>query len=90
MSNDRILEIATIIKDETVKLNQFLASEGLSTFSFEPDAPVTYDLPLEIESSRQRVLEATDELHALLLGPIGILTTPYVRRSLDCSLGNDK
>lgn len=32
----------------------------------------------EIAQLRQQILDATDELHALMLGPVGLLTTPAV------------
>ena len=78
----RIVELAAIIHSGTVKIDQYLESKDIVSPSVELDAPVAFDLPDSIATSRNAVLDATDELHALLLGPIQFLTSI----SVECPL----
>jgi len=73
-SNTRISELAELIQSNTNKVDRYLNSEGLKTPSFEIDAPVNLQLPMEIEQARQAILDSTDELHRLILGPKQYLT----------------
>lgn len=79
MTVTRIAQLASTIQASTIKINDYLASNGLPTPSFDPDSPPKFLSETSIAASRQAILEATDELHALMLGPIGMLTTPSVR-----------
>ncbi len=79
MAATRISELASLIAINTTNLDAHLTSEGLPTPSFDADAPARLLFDDKIASSRQAILEATDELQALVLGPIGILTSPSVR-----------
>lgn len=74
----RIAHLASIIQANTAKIDDSLASRGLPTPSFDPDSPPGLLFEASVAAARQAILEATDELHALMLGPIGILTTPAV------------
>lgn len=79
MDSSRITQVASIIGDNITKINQYLSSQGLPTPSFEPDVRPSFLKEKPIAAACQAVLEATDELHALILGPIGILTSVKVR-----------
>ncbi|KAL8830047.1 MAG: hypothetical protein Q9191_001664 [Dirinaria sp. TL-2023a] len=69
-----MIELASIIGKHADAINAHLTAEKLPTPSFDADCPPDLLLDQSIAASRQLVLEATDELHALVLGPAGILT----------------
>ncbi|KAL8765648.1 MAG: hypothetical protein Q9209_007328 [Squamulea sp. 1 TL-2023] len=74
----RITELAATIADNTQKIDAYLAHKGLPSPSFDPETPPGALLDSEIIASRQAILEATDELHELMHGPIDIFTRhPY-------------
>ena len=50
-------------------------AEGLPSPSFHPNNPSDSLLHPNVAATRQKILDATDELHALMLGPVGILTS---------------
>jgi hypothetical protein len=58
------------------KSRQLLHAQNLPSPSFSTSTPLRTFLPSEIEASRQAVLEANDELTALLLGPVESLIPP--------------
>lgn len=82
MAASRISELAALIAANAAIVDGHLASEGLPSPSFSPDTPVHLFARSNITEARQAILEATDELHALMLGPTGILTAPSVRAML--------
>jgi hypothetical protein len=63
-------------------LESYLQSEGLPSPSFSPSFPAKLPLPESIAASQQQVLEASDELHCLLLGPLG-----FILHQLDGTVG---
>jgi hypothetical protein len=67
----RIVQLAATIGDAVNKLNEFLTSHGIQTPSFDEGAPTT--LPGEVADLQSEVLEATLELHDLLLAPMTLL-----------------
>ncbi|CAO1605807.1 hypothetical protein XANCAGTX0491_009313 [Xanthoria calcicola] len=71
----RIAELASIITANTAKIDEHFTANGINEISFDENAGEVLSGP-ELAAARQAVLEATDELHALMLGPAGILTTP--------------
>ncbi|KAF4628102.1 hypothetical protein G7Y89_g10046 [Cudoniella acicularis] len=73
---NRIVELASIISEHTSKVDAYLISHNLPTPSFNISYPPKLPLPAEIQASRDAVLEATDELTALMLGPIESLIPP--------------
>ena len=79
MARSRIAELASIIATNTKHIDVYLSSEGLPTPSFDADSPPRLLLDSRVMAQRQAILEATDELQALMLGPVGILTTIPVR-----------
>ena len=82
MASTRIAELASRIAEHTTNLNNYLVSQGLPTPSFDPIVPPDVTLPDAVAASREIILDATDELHSIIVGPIGLLTAPYV--SLTC------
>ena len=80
MPPSRIAELASVISSNTAQIDDYISTHGLPPLSFEPNGnfkPET--LPHAIESAQNAVLEATDELNALMLGPERIL-----RQNLVC------
>ncbi|MCJ1311317.1 hypothetical protein MMC25_004988 [Agyrium rufum] len=76
MSTSRIAELASIIASQTAVVDDYLTSRQLPTPSFEPSVSPRLILNPGIAKPRQAILEATDELNALIQGPIGQLTSP--------------
>ncbi len=77
MPLNRIKELALLILSKATDIDDKLNVAGLSTPSFHPQASKSL-LQDEIAESRQTVLETTEELHALMLGPVGLLTSHSV------------
>ena len=75
MAPQRLGELSSIIAANTAKLEEIVTSEGLSYPSFDAALPSGLLKDEEAIAARQSILEATDELHALMLGPAGILTS---------------
>ena len=82
-SQSRIVELASSIATGTAAIDEYLSGHGLPSPSFDADFPIALDLPDEIQQIRDSVLEASKELQALMLGPVGIVyhQTLDVRRS---------
>ena len=74
MATSRIAELASIIQASTEKLETHLVSCGLPLPSFDAAIPPVPSLPPGIASYRTAILEATDELHSLIKGPIELVT----------------
>jgi hypothetical protein len=75
MTQTRIAELASIISTQTGIVDQYLQSHGIASPSFEVSYIETTPLPQEIIASKNAIFEATEELNALIAGPIGILTS---------------
>ena len=70
MTSSRIVELADSIQTNTSKVEKYLSSHGIPTPSFDIETPLEMDLPDDIEACRVAILEATDELHSLIVGPM--------------------
>jgi hypothetical protein len=70
----RIEDLSSRIATNVEAIKTHLQQNNLPEPSFDPSCPVTLLTGPEIQAARQAVIEATDELLALMLGPIGILT----------------
>ena len=79
MARSRIAELASLIANSTADIDNHLAAKGLPTPSFNADQPTHLLDDSDLAISRRNIIEATDELHALMLGPVGILISPSVR-----------
>ena len=82
MAASRISKLSTLIAARTAEVDAYLTSKDLPTPSFDAHSPPQTLLDDRIAAARQDILEATDELNALMLGPAGLLTTPSVRTLL--------
>jgi hypothetical protein len=51
-------------------VDSYLREKGIPSPSFEPSCPADISLPPQIARHMEMVLEAMDELEALLLGPV--------------------
>lgn len=70
MPPNRIAELASIIHEKTLAVDTYLTSEKLPTPSFDISCPAFLPLPPHIQAAQEDILEATDELTALIQGPI--------------------
>lgn len=73
MASNRITELANSIQTNTSELDQYFSSHGIPTPSFDIETPLEIDLPDDIEACRVAILEATDELHSLIMGPVQMI-----------------
>lgn len=90
MSATRILELASMIATSTAAVNDYLTSQNLPSPSFDVDIPPRLVLEAKIAEHRQAILEATSELHALMQGPIEIITGLSVRSGFEPAPGSPK
>ncbi|KAH7386754.1 O-methyltransferase-domain-containing protein [Phaeosphaeria sp. MPI-PUGE-AT-0046c] len=68
-SNRRLVQLSTLVQENTAAVDAYVEKAGLPEPSFEPSAPLAWDLPPDIDTSRNAALEALDELREHLLGP---------------------
>ncbi|KAF4633303.1 hypothetical protein G7Y89_g4822 [Cudoniella acicularis] len=73
-SSNIIVELSTLIHENTLKVNEHLTSNGLPTPSFDITQPARLTLPPHIQSLQEAIVDASDELRALMLGPIGYIS----------------
>ena len=85
MSSNRISELAQIIQTNTQFIDEHLTSHELPTPSFAADNPSTllFGQGAKFDTSRQAIVDATDELQALMLGPTGLLSSLFVGSALE-------
>ncbi|RYP50583.1 hypothetical protein DL768_003928 [Monosporascus sp. mg162] len=67
----RIVHLANAISASVIKIQEVLSAKGIPSPSFDEDAP--FSLPLEIARDHDVVLDATAELHDLLLEPLNLI-----------------
>lgn len=68
----RLTDLTQIIQAETIKIEQYFAANGLPGLSFDPNAPLDFPVAAsnsEIQQARRAVINATQELHDLMVGP---------------------
>ena len=79
MSSSRITELATLVQINTAKVDNYLREHHLPFPSFNEDGPVEFRIESDdIENARTAAMEASLELHDLLLGP-SMCLRPVVR-----------
>lgn len=66
----RIVELASIINTNTATVDKYITSAGLPTPSFTIETPPQLQFPADVAKARDAVVEATDELQTLMLGPM--------------------
>lgn len=72
MTTSRIVELSNRIAANTAILNDYLVSHDLPTPSFDENGPKDTLVPkdeLEVESARVAIIDDTQELRRLALGP---------------------
>ena len=81
-TNRKIVELASIISENTAKIHEYLTSNAIPEPSFEISAPIRLDLPKELQAARDAVLDANMELSELLLGPKEVVVDYQVRQHI--------
>jgi hypothetical protein len=71
--NNRIVELASIIQRNAIKVDEYITRSGLPSPSFNIQTPAQLDFPEQISAVRTAIIEAMDELQALLLGPLPMI-----------------
>ena len=69
-SSSRIAILAAEIQENTSKVDAYLKENGIPSPSFSPDNPLHVEVPEEIAAAQNAVVDATDELKTLMLGPV--------------------
>ena len=64
----RVAELACLIQEHTLAVEEFRRKAGLPMLSFDPITAIEPEMPQHIARSKQMVIEATDELQALMVG----------------------
>ncbi|KAF2087636.1 S-adenosyl-L-methionine-dependent methyltransferase [Saccharata proteae CBS 121410] len=68
----RLAALTQVIATETRKIEQYFAANALPVLSFDAGAPLDFPVPasnVEIQRARRAVVNATQELHDLMVGP---------------------
>lgn len=70
-TTSRIAELSHIIAAETKKVEDYLASTSHPALTFAEDAPADLQAPrdADVQTARRNVVNATQELHDLMVGP---------------------
>jgi hypothetical protein len=71
LSLSRIVQLARIISASVDEIEEGLVAEGIDSPSFDED--VAFKIPLELSTQHDAVLDATAELHDLLLEPLNLI-----------------
>ena len=71
MANQRrLVELATIVQEGTLKIDQYLADQGKPSPCNDVKDDLVLQLPDDLSRTRTQVIEASDELQTLLRGPL--------------------
>ncbi|KAI5920332.1 S-adenosyl-L-methionine-dependent methyltransferase [Camillea tinctor] len=70
-SLSRIVQLANTIGTSVRKIEETLSAKGISSPRFDEDA--SFNIPLELTTDHDAVLDATAELHDLLLEPLNLI-----------------
>lgn len=72
MAVPRTTVLAQIISTNVITVNEFLSTSNLPQLSFDAALQTTYPLhlPAEVKKAREVAIAASQELRALLLGPV--------------------
>lgn len=84
MPSSRILQLANNIQTNTSIVDRHFSSHGIPTPSFDVETPLEVDLPHAIAVSRLAIIEATEELHQLMLGPVQTVNWLRVMQNGEC------
>lgn len=83
MPPNRLEELVVTIKDSHAVIQDYLSVENQPVPSFEDGISPGLQKNTAAAAARQQLLVATEELHALMLGPIGSFTHPSVSNPTD-------
>ncbi len=83
-STSRIVELASAIQAHTADIDSYLRSQGLSSPDWDLDTPPTVLLSDAAQASQNALLEAMEELKALVLGPVPFL----INKAIDAVRGS--
>lgn len=67
----RIIQLANTISSSSAKIQRALDNKQITPPSFDEDA--AYSIPLELVEDHDAVIDATAELHDLLLEPLNLI-----------------
>ncbi|KAH6675785.1 putative O-methyltransferase [Halenospora varia] len=81
MVTPSILELSSIISENTKILNDYLTSHNLPTPSFDEDSPLGLPLPPHIVACQDIIHNAASDLKALMQGPVRRLQNASDHRS---------
>ncbi|KAF2680956.1 S-adenosyl-L-methionine-dependent methyltransferase [Lentithecium fluviatile CBS 122367] len=82
IAHSRIIELAHLISENTSTIENALVAHKLPTPSFDPAVSVTF--PADITVARDIVLDATQELHDLLIPPMNLIQRKASYNKLAC------
>ena len=68
-----IAKLAALVLTHTVKVDEYLQRNKLSTPGFHEDGPIDLDFSPEVELARAAAIEASLRLHNLLRGPVELI-----------------
>lgn len=78
MTSPSIIDLANAVSTNTAKYHAYLVAQGLPLPSHEPSPNILnqspVELPAEIGAARDAAINATYELHELLIGPYALLS----------------
>lgn len=77
----RISELSAIIQSSTSRIDEYLSAQGLPALSFDEHSSSTPP-PDAISAFQTAILEATDELNALVQGPVAFIVNLTVSNVL--------
>jgi len=70
MPSSRIAKLAALVKSNTDLVDRYLQEHDLPSPSFEENGPVDFEIESkDIQDARTVAIDASMELHELLLGP---------------------
>lgn len=76
MPPTRIVELSQTIADGTQTVGKYLTARNIATPSFDVHGPISINIPPEfpdVAAAHAAVIDATKELHSLMLGPTALL-----------------
>ena len=74
-TQSRIIQLASTIAANTKRYDEYVSSNGLPSPSFNAKTPLKLELSDDIVQANNAVIEATSELHGLMLGPLDTVLT---------------
>ena len=76
--SSKLEALAAALAESAKALSNELEVRQLPSLSLEEDHPSELQTVQSLAATRSRILDIAEELQALVLGPVGLLTTPPV------------